>query len=115
MEIGQNLERIEDYPLPMSQAHLHEFVDSIEWLDKDYKELHFEEFNEMHKHIITKYQEYEVFRTEVGLANYVYMWNKDSGQGWKIDGSEGFWHHLVNVFAEIVEQEGDCRNAKINS
>jgi hypothetical protein len=111
----EKFEIVDEYPLPLYKEDVEKIIESIDWIREDPDEWDVERYEEAFKQEIASFQEWDIFQYGWGGPHdYIYIWDKNSGRGIRIEPSEGFWHHLVNVFAEIVEAEGDCRNAEIS-
>lgn len=105
---------IDEHPIPLDQEEINTL-----WEDNNHKERDPPSVDEAHERFtrsIAEYGEWQVFRAIYPFESRgVVFWNGSYGKGFDVDDSEGSWHHLVNVFAEIVDEEGDCRDAEYSS
>lgn len=102
---------IDSHPIPLDQDEIDEMWENDDWLDGEPP--HVDEAHEEHARTIADYSEWHVFRPTFpfGHGDMVF-WNRSFGGGFVFNDEEGSWHQLVNVFAEIVDEEGDCRDAE---
>lgn len=105
---------IDDHPIPFDQASIDE-----RWADHepDTEPPSVDEAHDEYVRTIANRGEWHVFRAmyPFGYGDRVIFWNGTTGEAFTIDDSEGSWHEIVNLFAEIVETEGDCRDADYSS
>ena len=106
---------VEEHPIPFDQAHINaiweDFNDPAKGDPPSVDEAH-----EDYARTIAKRGDWHVFRATYPFgAGDVYFWNSMSGEAFKVRDEEGSWHGLVNLFAEVVDAEGDCRDADYSS
>lgn len=106
---------INEHPIPLDQGK----IDDI-WADHDHvpdEPPHIDAAHEDYTRTIAERGEWHAFRAEYPFdwGNDVYVWNSAFGTGFRIRDEEGSWHELVNLFADIVDAEGDCRDAEYSS
>lgn len=101
---------IDSHPVPTTQPE----IDSI-WNDSESNRdpPHVDTAHEEYVNTIAEHGDWHVFRVAYpfGTSSQVTFWNRASGTGFTVSDIEGRWHELVNVFAAIVDEEGDCREA----
>lgn len=72
-----------------------------------------DEAHEQYAETIVEFDPWHVFTARYPFGSgQVIFWNRESGEAFRVRRDEGAWHTLVNVFAAIVEEEGDCRDAE---
>jgi hypothetical protein len=105
---------IDSHPLPFDQDEIDEIWAKHESSDES---PHVDTVHEEYKRVIGEHGEWEVFRCvwPFGDGKRVTFWNRAASEGFTVTDAEGRWHELVNVFAEIVEEETDCRDAGYSS
>jgi len=65
---------------------------------------------------ITQTGAWHVFRARYPFDTPgVVLWHRELGTGLVVTEDCREWHQLVNVFAAVVDAEGDCRDAEIKS
>lgn len=104
--------QINDYPIPLDQDE----IDTI-WDERQLGEPpHIDEVHEEYIDQIAEYASWTVFRVKhpLGSGDMITFWNRNLGQGIQIADDAGSWHVLVNLFAEIVDEEGDCRDEDVS-
>lgn len=102
------IRKLDSHPIPLDQDEIDEIWNRC----KTGEPPHIDEAHEEYVHTIAEYDEWHVFRTEYPFNTHgIVFWNRAFGQGFRVDESEGEWHQLVNLFAAIVDEEGDCRDA----
>jgi len=106
---------IDEHPIPLEQGEIdrvwHRFDDPAKGDPPSVDGAH-----EEYARTIAEWGEWQVFRATYPFGHGdVTFWNGSMGAGFVVDDDEGEWHGLVNLFAEIVEQEGDCREADYSS
>lgn len=109
------IRKLDSHPIPLDQDEIDEI-----WNQHNDPAMgeppHVDEAHEEYVRTIAEYDEWHVFRTEYPFnCHAVVFWNRAFGQGFRVDDDEGAWHLMVNLFAEIVDQEGDCRDAEYSS
>lgn len=106
---------MDDHPVPFDQEEIDEIWSNLPHKDGE-EPPSVDEAHDKYVRVIAKWSEWTVFRAvyPFGLGD-VYFFNGTSGESFKIEDEEGSWHAFVNLFAEIVENEGDCRNADYSS
>lgn len=103
---------VESHPVPFEQEEIDEL-----WEDESFivegEPPSVDEAHEEYTETITEYGEWVVFRPEwpFSAGTGVIIWNREFGEGFEVEEGEGEWHSFVNLFAAVVEQEGDCREA----
>lgn len=104
---------IAEHPIPTDQDELDErWPEEVDPEPPNVREVH-----EDLTYTIAKLDPWHVFRSPYpfGAGGDVYVWNRDFGSGFRFVDEEGAWHQFVNLLAEIVDEEGDCRDAEISS
>lgn len=104
---------IDGHPVPFDQDEINELWSDLPG-DDDPPSVH--EAHEKYVRTIAKWGDWNVLRVAYpfGVGDVVFF-NGAFGEGFKINDEEGSWHEFVNLFAEIVENEGDCRDADYSS
>lgn len=103
------LRPLDSHPIPFDQAE----IDAI-WSDHEPERdpPGVDEAHEEYTDTIAEYGEWRVFRPQYPFGHGdVTFWNAATGEGFQVTDEEGSWHELVNVFAAVVDSEGDCRDA----
>ena len=108
---------VTEYPVPYEQSEIDDIWNDSDIVMGDGDAPIVDEAHEEYIDIITRQDDWLVFRVRYpfGYYNNVYFWNSSFGSGFRIDDDEGSWHSLVNLFADIVDEEGDCREASYSS
>ena len=106
---------IDDHPVPFDQDGINEI-----WSNLPHKETRdapsIDEAHEEYVETIAKRGEWHVFRVKYPFDfGHVVFWNGSSGEAFRFHDEEGSWHEFVNLLADIVESEGDCRDADYSS
>lgn len=106
---------VDEHPIPFDQEELDEF-----WEGHSYTVTEPPTVDEAHDEYtltIAEWSHWHVFRTMFPFApmDIVYFWSRETGEGFIFNDEAGSWHNLVNLFAEIVDSEGDCREAGYDS
>lgn len=110
------ISKIEKYPIPLEQEELQERLESIGYFSEEYSDVSVDEAHSIFKDVIAKNNDWEVFHLRFPFGSHrVVLWNNGIGEGISIDRGCGEWHSIVNLFAEVVEEEGDCRDAEYSS
>lgn len=103
------LRPIDEHPIPFDQEEINERWDG-RGTDRDPPGV--DEAHTEYADTIAECGEWHVFRPMYPFGHGdVVFWSRESGEAFRVDDSEGRWHALVNLFAEIVDAEGDCRDA----
>ena len=115
LDVLQTIRPISGHPVPFEQEKIDEIWDSTVELDKS-DAPSVDEAHEDYIETIAEWGGWRVFRPHFpfGESN-VTFWSTATGEAFKIPDNEGSWHELVNLFAEIVDSEGDCRDAEYSS
>lgn len=108
---------IDEYPVPTDPDEIKSKLQRTPALDENDEPPHPDAIHEEYVHTIAEHESWKAFRLQYpfGSNTAVYLWNRASSDGIRIEGSEGRWHDLVNLFAAIVDEEGDCRDADYSS
>lgn len=102
---------LDEHPIPFDQQEIDELWEELNDPAKG-EPPGVDEAHEEYVRTIAKHGEWHVFRPTYPFGHGdIVFWNNMSGEAFKINDEEGSWHHLVNLFAEVVDQEGDCRDA----
>lgn len=107
------LHHIIEHPIPGDQERINEMWDpSPEGEEPPTPN----EARESYMETIAEWDEWHVFRPYYPFGDrQIVIWNRSFGEGYIINDEEGRWHNLVNLFAEIVEEENDCRDTDYSS
>lgn len=105
------ISELTSHPLPFDQETINEIWNEHE---KDADPPHIDTVHEEYADTIAEHGDWKVFRVgyPFGTGDNVIFWNRGFGEGFAVSDIEGRWHTLVNLFAAIVEHEGDCRDAE---
>lgn len=111
----RTIQPVSDHPIPLEQ----EGIDRV-WHRFDHPEKgdspSVDEAHEDYIKTIAEWGDWRVFRPTHPFGHGdIYVWNHQIGAGFRVDDQDGEWHQLVNLFAEVVEEEGDCRDAEYSS
>lgn len=104
---------IDSHPIPSNQDEINELWDANpELMNGDPPSV--DEAYERYTETIASYGEWHVFRSQWPFSHGqgVIIWNREFGEGFIVDEDEGEWHSFVNLFAAVVDEEGDCRDAE---
>lgn len=110
--MGYKMSYVDEHPVPRTRDEIAEhYPDDIPEEPPEDTRRH--DYMDM----IAEHGEYDVFRVKwpLGNGNRVYVFNREFEEGISVPTDEANWHRLVNVFAEIVEEERDCRDAEYSS
>jgi len=104
---------IDEHPIPFDQERINEIWENHE-SRRDPPSV--DEAHEDYVRTIAEWGDWHVFRPTYPFGHGdVVFWNSMSGEAFAVNDDEGSWHELVNLFAEIVDAEGDCRDADYSS
>ena len=104
---------ISEHPIPTDQERINEMWDpSPEGEEPPTPH----EAREHYMDTIAEWDGWHVFQPYYPFGHrQIVLWNGNFGAGYVINDEEGRWHNLVNLFAEIVDREGDCRDTDYSS
>lgn len=107
---------IDEHPIPFDPEEIEKEWEQSMGTLADEEPPHPDVAHERYKETIAEYGEWEVFRLRppFGDGSAVFFWNRE-GRGFYVEDECGRWHELVNLFAAIVEEQGDCRDAEYTS
>lgn len=101
---------VDEHPIPFEQEKIDD-VWSMHEFDREPPSV--DEAHEEYAETISERGEWHVFRARYPFGHGdITFWNSATGEAFQVNDEEGSWHHLVNLFAEIVDAEGDCRDAE---
>lgn len=103
---------VEDHPIPFDQEGIDQLWNRVDDPAMD-EPPSVDEAHEEYTRTIAEHGPWHVFRSvyPFGGGGRVVVWNREFGEGVAVVGECGNWHALVNLFAAIVDAEGDCRDA----
>jgi len=108
------IRKLNQHPIPFDQERINDIWDGCkDPALSDEEPPHVDTAHEDYTETIAEYGPWHVFRTKYPFrCTGVVFWHRETSEAIRVDDDEGQWHQLVNLFAEIVDQEGDCRDAE---
>lgn len=108
------IREVDGHPVPFDQEEINELWEEDEYFyPEDSDPPHVDEAHERYTHTITRRGDWTVFRSTWPFTSPgVYFFHGGSGDCYRFRDDEGAWHAMVNLFADIVDEEGDCRDAE---
>jgi hypothetical protein len=103
---------LDAHPIPLEQSAINEIWADDTTFAPNGEPPSVDEAHCEYTDTVAEYGEWHVFKPRWPFDAYnIVIWNRALGTGYGINDTEGRWHNLVNLFAAIVEEEGDCRDA----
>lgn len=100
---------LDSHPVPFEQDEIDRLWSESDHLD-DADAPHVDEAHDTYVDTIAEYGSWHVFETRFPFdVGGVVCWNQMSSEAFRISMDCGGYHELVNLFAEVVDAEGDCR------